>query len=152
MRKILLLLILTFLSCNQKNDELKNEISLLKRKNDSLKNIIDTLNTKFIFDDIKNRFIASEKNTNKLGTEYEGEFVIVGYNRNDKVEFTTKLGKNGIDFEKPETLKRKFGGFQFKTKLENKENPIFIRVKTHNKYGRNYFLDGMTFADKKKAN
>lgn len=152
MKKAILLLSLIFLSCSQKNDKLYNEISILKRKNDSLKSIIDTLNTKFIFDDIKNRFITSEKNTNKLGTEYEGEFVIVAYNRNDKVEFTTKLDKNGIDFQKPETLKRKFGGFQFKMKLENKENPIFIRVKTQNKYGRNYYLDNVTFADKKKAN
>jgi hypothetical protein len=152
MKKLILLFALTILSCNQKNNEQNVEISILKRKNDSLKSIINTLNTKFIFDNIKHRFIASEKNSDKLGSEYEGEFVIVGYNRNDKVEFTTKLGKNGIDFEKPETLKRKFGGFQFKTRLNNQENYIFIRVKTNNKYGRNYYLDGVTFADKKKAN
>ena len=152
MKKIILLSSLIFLSCNQKNDELHSEISILKRKNDSLKSIIDTLNTKFIFDGIKNRFIASEKNTNKLGTEYHGEFVIVAYNRNDKVKFTTKVAKNEYDFINPETLKRDFGGFPFKMKLENKENLIYVRVKTNNKYGRNYYLDRMTFVDKKLAN
>lgn len=152
MKRVILFLSLIFLSCGQQNDELHNEISNLKRKNDSLKSIIDTLNTKFIFDDVKTRFISSENNTNALGTEFEGEFVIVAYNRNDTVEFTTTLDKNGIGFQDPETLKRKFGGFQFKMALENKENPIFIRIKTQNKYGRNYFLDNVTFSDKRKAN
>ena len=69
MKKILFL-ILTFaiISCNSEQNDSELKLTNLQRENDSLKSIIDTLNTKYIFDNIKVRFIADEKNSNKLNS------------------------------------------------------------------------------------
>ena len=149
MKIILLLLTFIFLSCNSKIDNSEIKIIELQKRNDSLKSIIDTLNSKFIFDDIKVRFIASEKNINKLNSDYSGEFVIVAYNREDKIKFATELEVNKVDFKNTEFLKRDFGGYPFKLKLKNKENDIFVQIVSGNKYGKNHTFDGITFADKK---
>lgn len=149
MKKILLFLIFTLVSCNSQNNDSELQISRLQRKNDSLKSIIDTLNSKFIFDDIKVRFIANEKNSNKLNSEYEGEFVIVAYNRNDQIKFATELEENKVDFKNPKILKRDFGSYPFKLNLKNQENDVFVEIISGNKYGKNNVFDGITFADKK---
>jgi hypothetical protein len=149
MKKTLLLLTIVFLSCNSKIDNSEIKIVELQKRNDSLKSIIDTLNSKFIFDDIKVRFIANENNNNKLNSDYNGEFVIVAYNHKDKIKFATELEANKADFKNPEILKRDFGGYPFKLKLKNQENDIFVQIVSGNKYGKNYTFDGITFADKK---
>lgn len=150
MKKILFL-ILTFaiVSCNseQKDSELK--LTKLQRENDSLKSIIDTLNSKYIFDNIKVRFIGDEKNSNKLNSEYNGEFVIVAYSSEDKIQFATELEENKVDFKNPETLKVDFGGYPFKMRLKNKENDVFAKIVSDNKYGKTYSFNGIIFADKK---
>jgi len=149
MKKTLLLLSFVILSCNSVNNESELKIVKLQKKNDSLKSIIDTLNSKFIFDDIKVRFIASEKNSNKLNSDYISEFVIVAYNRKDKIKFATELEPNKVDSKNPETLKRHFGGYPFKLKLKNQENDIFMEIVSGKEYGKNHVFNGITFADKK---
>lgn len=150
MKKIIFL-VLTFaiISCNSEQKVSKLKLTKLQRENDSLKSIIDTLNSKYIFDNIKVRFIADEKNSNKLNSEYKGEFVIVAYSREDKIEFATELEENKVDFKNPETLKLDFGGYPFKMKLKNQENDVFVKIVSNNKYGKTHSFNGITFADKK---
>lgn len=149
--KNILLLILTFaiISCNSEQNDSKLKLTNLQRENDSLKSIIDTLNSKYIFDNIKVRFIADEKNSNKLNSEYNGEFVIVAYSREDKIEFATELEENKVDFKNPETLKLDFGGYPFKMKLKNQENDVFAKIISDNKYGKTHSFNGIIFSDKK---
>jgi hypothetical protein len=151
MKRALLILIISFVSCNNRNNDSNLKISKLERKNDSLKSVIDTLNSKYIFDDIKVRFISNEKNSNKLNSDYSGEFVIVAYNRKDKIKFATEQEENKADLKNPEILKRDFGGYPFKLELKNQENDIFVQIVSGNKYGKNHGFDGITFADIKKV-
>ena len=123
MRKYLVILIpFLFTNCTDNESALKNEISLLKAKNDSLNTILDTLKTKFIFDNAFIKHIVNENKPMKAGEKYQGEFYFVAYNRNDKVlfkqdqspesdtlskimgggyiyEFTAKKGANNFHFK-----------------------------------------------------
>ena len=152
MKKIILFIFsLTAISCNRNNEELNSEINQLKKINDSLINITNSLKDKFVFDEAIVKIIPSEKNTNKIGSEYNGDFVVIGYNKNAQVEFSTKLDrKNGIEFINPEILKRDSDGYHFKMRLTEKENDIHFRVNLKSKFGRNF--DGLTISDKKIAN
>jgi hypothetical protein len=150
MRALLILLISTLIfSCNNQSFELKNENDLLKSENDSLKKMLTELDGKYIFDDIKVRVIPSDKNTNKIGSEFNGEFVIVSYNKETEVNFSTEKDKSTGEFTDTKPLKRELGGFPFKLTLTNPENDIYFTFNTNGIYGKN--LDGIIIADKKKA-
>ena len=93
-----LLVLVLFMSCEKNTEKLNSENESLKRANDSLLDITNQLKNKFIFDQASIRLIPSEKNSNKLGSFYEGTFVIIAYNKSDKVLFSEKLSDtNSID-------------------------------------------------------
>lgn len=147
-RKIFLLLPIIFFSCKTDNNDLSLEIKKLKLVNDSLRKITDNLKDKFIFDEVGVKIIPSDKNTNKIGSYYEGNFVLIAYNKKDKIHFSTKL--DSTDENKliaPEILKRNYDGYYFKVKLNEKENNIHFNVKMDSKIGKN--LDGIIISDKK---
>lgn len=147
-RKIFLLLPIIFFSCKTDNNDLSLEIKKLKLVNDSLRKITDNLKDKFIFDEVGVKIIPSDKNTNKIGSYYEGNFVLIAYNKKDKIHFSTKL--DSTDENKliaPEILKRNYDGYYFKVKLNEKENNIHFNVKMNSKIGKN--LDGIIISDKK---
>lgn len=147
MKHFVILFFFILIGCNN-SDKLAFENISLKKENDSLKEI---LKTKFIFDDVKIRIIPSENNTNRIGSEYVGEYVLAAYNKLDIVEFTTELKPNGA-FVNPKSLTRKFGGYLFETKLSKKQNYLHCKIKTNSKIGLNYVLNSGVFSDLKKAN
>lgn len=150
MKKILILILISVIvSCNSDQNDSNLKLIKLQKENDSLKSIIDTLNSKYIFDNIKVRFVGSEKNENKLNSEYNGEFVIIAYSKEDKIEFATELEQNQVDFKNSETLKRDFGGYPFKFKMKNKENEIYARIVSENKLGKDHSFGGVMFVDLK---
>ena len=150
MRILLILLISTFfLSCNNQSGELKSENEILKKENDSLQKLLTKLNDKYIFDNIKVRVIPPKNNTNKIGSEFKGEFVIVGYNKETVVNFSTEKDKKTGDFIDTKSLKRDFGGFPFNLTLKKLENDIYFKFDVNAIYGRDF--GGIIIADKIKA-
>ena len=150
MRILLILLISTLIiGCNNQSGELKRENKILKRENDSLQKLLSNLNDKYIFDDIRVRVIPSENNTNKIGSEFKGEFVIVGYNKETVVNFSTEKDKNTGDFTDTKSLKRDFGGFPFNLTLKKTENDIYFKFDVNAVYGRDF--GGTIIADKIKT-
>ncbi|MDQ5930041.1 MAG: hypothetical protein QG594_1824 [Bacteroidota bacterium] len=150
MKKIILLLPIIFLSCNNNTDKMNKEIGKLRNINDSLLAITSGLKDKYIFDEARIKIIPSEKNTNKLGSDYEGTFVVIAYNKTDEVFFSKKLDSvNGLQLMSPETLKKDFEGYHFNFKLNEKENDIHFTIKSSNNFGRNF--NGMIISDKKKT-
>lgn len=87
MKKLVLLLSIVFISCDKNIEKLNSEIESLKQKNDSLLKITNALDDKFVFDEARIKVVPSEKNSNKLGSKYEGTFVIEAYNKSDEVLF-----------------------------------------------------------------
>lgn len=151
MKKIILLLSVTFISCGKNSDELNSEILKLKQTNDSLLNITNSLKDKYIFDEAKIKVIPSEKNINKVGSDYEGTFVITAYNKSDNVLFSTELNEsNGLELVNPQSLNRDYDGYRFKFKMNKKENDIHFSLKSSSKIGKNF--DGIVISDKKNAN
>jgi len=108
----LLLIPLLFFSCrneniselNKQNENLKNQINKLNRSNDSLRNIIFN---KYIFDTTEVRIIPSRSNYKKSDSIFEGEFVVIGYNKNDYA----KLRKSRID--PIDSIINENGGYKF---------------------------------------
>tara|TARA_R110000868_G_scaffold410605_1_gene699224 strand:+ start:748 stop:1203 length:456 start_codon:yes stop_codon:yes gene_type:complete len=150
MRILLILLIsIFFLSCNNQSGELKSENEILKKENDSLQKLLTKLNNKYIFDDIKVRVIPSENNTKKIGSEFNGEFVIVGYNKETVVNFSTEKDNNTEDFIDTKSLKRDFGGFPFNLTLKKAENDIYFKFDVNAIHGRDF--GGIIIADKIKT-
>lgn len=97
--------------------ELKNEISILKSKNDSLNRVLDTLKTKFIFDNAFVKHIVNENKPTQEGNEYTGEFYFVAYNDDDKLLFTN------ISSSETDTLSEiKSGGYVYKFKAQKGKN------------------------------
>ena len=139
-----------FISCDKKIEKLNSEIATLKRTNDSLREITSQLKDKFIFDKTKIKIIPSEKNSNKLGSNYEGTFVIIAYNKSDEVLFSNELDRsNGFELINPQLLVKDDGGYRFKFKLNQKENNIHFSIKSSNSIGKSF--DGIIISDKKRA-
>ncbi|WMI68248.1 hypothetical protein [Mangrovimonas sp. YM274] len=150
MRKLIIFLISTsILSCNNQTTEIKNQNTLLKKENDSLKALLSKLEDKYVFDDIKVRVIPNEENTNRIGSDFNGEFVIIAYNNETEVNFSTEKENALNGFKDSESLKKDFGGFPFKLPLEKPENDIYFTFKTNGIYGKNH--DGMIISDRKNA-
>ena len=136
MRKTLYLtfIIGLIMSCN--NSSIKKELDTLKRENDSLKNILEEINNKYVFDSIAFRDIYSNKNTNKLNSDFEIELLVVGYNH--KESFFTKYDSINSKGELINAipLKQSNGGFKYRTKLKRKLNPINIQMNINSKFGK----------------
>ena len=80
--------------------------------------------------------IYSKKNTNKLGTEFEVELLVVAYNHNQSFFVKYDSIDVGGKLINPDTIHQKNGGFKIKTILDKKINPIKIDMQIKNKYGR----------------
>jgi hypothetical protein len=112
MKKVIILMSLIIIGCNSKSEKFEHEIVKFKQKNDSLQNIIDTLNTKYIFDYASLTAVPSVNEKNKNG-EINGFLAIIAENKSDKI-----LLAREFDYEKggpknPDTLTYKTG-FNFK--------------------------------------
>ncbi len=150
MKKLVLLISIVFISCDKNVEKLNSEIAMLKQTNDSLRKITSGLKDKFIFDKARIKVIPSEKNSNKLGSYYEGTFVIAAYNKFDEVMFSNELdNSNGLELINPQSLVKDDVGYRFKFKLKQKENAIHFCIKSSSSIGKSF--DGVIISDKKKA-
>ncbi|AOW19317.1 hypothetical protein [Urechidicola croceus] len=138
MKNIIPVIILfALIGCNNSQTGLAEKIDLLKKQNDSLTKIIDDLNEKYIFDEIKADFTPSNKNKYKIGEEYNGKFFLIGHNNLDYVLFSTKLEEGSANLYRPDTLRSKSASYKFSRILDNKENNFFFKVYLGNEYGQN---------------
>lgn len=145
MKKVIFIILwFQFISCD--NQKLKNEISYLKTQNDSLINVLDTLKTKFIFDNAFVKHIVNENKPMEEGKEYEGEFYFVAYNRNDKILFKQDLSSSS------DTLSKiKSGGYIYKFKAKKGTNDFHFKpliLDETAKEFRNMFFD-VSISDKR---
>jgi hypothetical protein len=132
--KICLLFIILTTSCqnndiNEKNQEILNS---LKRENDSLKLIMEEISQKYVFDSIIFRDVRSPDNTYKLNSDFEVELLVLGYN--SKESYFVKY--DDLKNTNPDTINVNNGGFVYRTKLDEKVNPIIIEMNLENKYGK----------------
>jgi len=145
-KKLLLLLPLIFLNCTNNESVLKEKITKLKMRNDSLNIILDTLKTKFIFDNAFVKHIVNENKPMKVGQKYEGEFYFVAYNKNDKILFSQNSNS------KPDTLTEvSGGGYIYEFTAKKGENYFHFKPMILNKTAkefRNPFFD-VNISDKK---
>ena len=144
----LLMLLIVIISC--KDNNLEKKVVTLQKTNDSLKTILDTLKTKYIFDNVFVRQIPSEFNSNKVGSKYKGEFFFVAYNDEDAVLFT----ETRDDFSNADTLRikrRTLGSYDFETILKDTTyftfRPIIKNTTAVQFQNRGY--QGLTITDRK---
>lgn len=133
MKKTILILSLAFLSCNQKAENLEGKIVELKHRNDSLQSIIDTLNTKYIFD---RAYLYSFPllGQNHTKDEIIGSVFIIAENENSQVLIKHK---DAYDKNNPliiDTLNRK-NSFTFKFKRSETDTTYFSLLNKP-KYGK----------------
>lgn len=138
-KNILILSSLLLFSCFD-NQVLKKEIAILQSKNDSLNLVLDTLKTKFIFDNAFVKNIVNENKSTLEGNEYTGTFYFVAYNDDDKLLFTN------VSSSKKDTLSEiKSGGYIYKFKAKNGENVFnfkpLILSKTAKEFRNGNFFD-----------
>lgn len=145
MKKLVLLLSIVFISCDKNIEKLNSEIESLKQKNDSLLKITNALEDKFVFDEARIKVVPSEKNSNKLGSKYEGTFVIEAYNKSDEVLFSNNLDDSN-ELVNPQALKNDDGVYPFEFKLTPKENRVYFIIKNSNSIGKSF--DGIIISDK----
>jgi hypothetical protein len=133
MKKIILLLSLIFFGCNTKTEKFETEIVKLKHRNDSLQNIIDTLNTKYIFDDAMLIATPSITQKNKVG-ELNGMIIIMAANKSQKILFSREFDYKKNKPIEPDTLSFTFG-YDFKI-TKSKKDTIYYETIGKPKYGR----------------
>ena len=138
---IILFLVILLSSCqnNQHFEKLKLEIEVLKKHNDSLKKITEIIKNKYVFDSITIRQIPDYRNTYKLNSIFREEFVLVGYNKNQKtsVIIGDSLSFNGgIKIINGDTLKLNKGGFQNILKLKKNRNHYKGIIQAENEFGK----------------
>ncbi|WP_245583692.1 hypothetical protein [Salinimicrobium xinjiangense] len=128
---------LAFYSCTDANQTENTiaQLEILRAENDSLRDIIADVNTKFVFDSISFREIYGKDNRNELNTDFEMELLVVGYNPNKSYFVKYDSIVNGQKFNS-DTLLQRNGGFKYSTKLDEKENEIFIEMDIDNEYGQ----------------
>lgn len=135
---IIVLLLLLNINCSDINQKknIINDLESLRTENDSLRKIVSEINNKYVFDSISFRNIINPENTNELNSNYDIEFLVVGYNPNKSyfVKFDSIVDGQKVN---PDTLKQSNGGFKYSTKLTEKENTIQIEMEVKNKYGKN---------------
>jgi hypothetical protein len=152
MKKITFLLILSLViltSCIGSDQErllLENEIVAERKKVDSLQRIVDTLRTKYIFDNLTALHIPNENQPIKEGQEYSGKLYIVAFNKEDRILFSSNY-----PFKNPDTLSRiEYGGFQYTAVGKKGENNFYFELNIRNKTSLNSRtgeFDGMVMSD-----
>ena len=125
-------------SCESKDGNLEAEMIYLKQKNDSLQTIIDTLNTKYIFDDVFPAVKRTKPNTIENGVEYfNGEIFMMASNKSDYLLMSQKQSDEG-DIISPDTLYPKSmygpGYFEFKIKVTGNDKVVYS-LESKNKLG-----------------
>ncbi len=133
MKKVLFLLSLIFLSCNTITDKNQTEIIKLKQRNDSLQKIIDTLNTKYIFDEAILIATPSITKKNKAG-EINGMITIMANNKSQKILFSRKFDHKNNKPINPDTLNFTFG-YDFNI-IKSENDTIYYETIGKPKYGR----------------
>ncbi|WP_103070856.1 hypothetical protein [Aquimarina sediminis] len=136
---LFLILTLTISGCQEVNrtQNLLYKVEELKAENDSLKNILSKIENKYVFDSIKYRIIPNPNNTQKLNSEYEFEFIAIGYNFNNDSIFEFDKTTNSIGTEiNAYSMTKKNGGITVKTKLIKPWNRISFDIDYENKYGK----------------
>lgn len=129
MRKIIVsvCLFLVIVGCHSDPNTSK-DIEILTRERDSLKALIDTLNTKYIFDEASLTTIPI-----LWKKHHKGEIVaMVGYvafNKNDRILFSTES-----DFSVVDTL-RGIDHFEFKIKRSDADT-VYYKLVNKPKFGR----------------
>ena len=117
----------------------KNEISTLKKENDSLKKILTEIDKKFVFDKVIVRDIPSYKNTGKMNSTMNGEFVFVGYNDDDdsNIIIVDSISYNPKKLNNPDTLIiNKNGGYSYSIKLDSRITRMKGAIELKNNYGK----------------
>jgi hypothetical protein len=139
MTKAILILFLTFLmfSCTDINqgENTIAKLENLRAENDSLRKIVENIKTKYVFDSISFREIYGKDNKYERNAVFNVELLVVGYNPNKSyfVKFDSLVDGQKIN---PDTLKQSNGGFNYNTKLTEKENIIRIDMNVENEYGQ----------------
>lgn len=126
---ILISLILLLIACKQNSKSGKNYLAELKRENDSLKRIIDTLNTKFIFDNASLSSVPMLWKKNRDG-EITAYIAYVAYNKTDKI-----LISGDSKFLNSDTLTFK-KNYEF-TFNKSKVDTVYYKLINKTKFGKN---------------
>jgi len=147
---LLVLIIIFTTSCDYSNKEkinLENQIIPERNKVDSLQRIIDTLRTKFIFDDLTILHIPNRNQPIEEGKEYTGRIYFVAFNKEDRILFSDKLA-----FKNPDTISKiEYGGFEYKTVGKKGENNFYFKALINNSTSLNSrtgIFDGIQMSDK----
>lgn len=124
------------------------EKRILNERNraDSLQQIVDTLRTKYIFDNLTAIYIPNENQPIKEGKPYTGKFYFVAFNIEDRVIFS-----QNIDFENSDTLSKiEYGGFIYDAIGQEGENEFYFKTLIRNKTSFNLRtgeFDGIHMSD-----
>lgn len=139
------------LSCNNNNDvALEQKIQKLERTNDSLNKLLDTLKTKYIFDNVFVRHVPSDNKSYKIGDTYKGEFYFVAFNDEDRVLFSDSKSLKDAD-----TLSVKggnMGAYSYLTTVKSDTLCFLFSPIIRNKYAlqfQNIGYHGLTISDEK---
>lgn len=134
-KKILMGLLMVILaSCTKKEKMFSDQIILLQKKNDSLSQRLTEFEGKYVFDSIEVIPLPKCTNTFKLGSLYEVDIMIAGYNKkNSLITYDSIVGTKKINAD---TLIRDQGVYRFSKKLTKEENRIRIDVKIGEEYGK----------------
>ena len=139
MRKIKIVLgasLVILTSCNNSNqDNLLLEKRILDERNraDSLQQIVDTLRTKYIFDNLTAIHIPNENQPIKEGQPYTGKLYFVAFNKEDRVIFSQNM-----DFKDSDTLSKiEYGGFLYDAIGEKGENKFYFKTLIRNETSLN---------------
>jgi hypothetical protein len=159
MKKLLTIIIfpVIFFSCQNYNstEKLVAEIKDLQERNDSLAIIVNSIKDKYIFDSLTFRQIPDYRNTNKMNSVFQTEFVFVGYNANGKTSViigdSTSLD-NGMKIYKGDTLASEKGGFKYEIKLTQDRTSFGGILKTQNDYGKSYKIPFRSLVGTVKTN
>ena len=152
MRKIKFVLVASLViwtSCtNSDQDKLLLEKKIVDERNraDSLQQIIDTLRTKYIFDNLTAIHIPNEYKPIKEGQPYTGKLYFVAFNKEDRVLFS-----QNTDFENSDTLSKiEYGGFLYDAIGQKGENKFYFKTLIHNETSlksRTGEFDGIHMSD-----
>ncbi|WP_034924811.1 hypothetical protein [Gillisia sp. CAL575] len=147
---LLVLIIIVTASCNYSNEEkinLENQITTERNKADSLQKIIDTLRTKFIFDNLTILHVPNRNQPIEDGKKYTGKIYFVAFNKEDRILFSDKLV-----FKNPDTISKiDYGGFEYKTVGKKGENNFYFKALINNSTSLNSrtgTFDGIQMSDK----
>lgn len=136
-------------SCTYSKKEklaLENQFQKEKKKVDSLQKIVDTLRTKFIFDNLTVLHIPNKNQPIKEGEEYSGKLYFVAFNKDDRILFSPDY-----PIKKPDTISKiDYGGFEYKTIGKKGKNNYYFETIINNQTSLNSqtgIFDGRVMSD-----